>query len=106
MIRRSYSKWRWPCIRVRKLSGCFYCLKWMHVMCINFNLYFGGSVIKRKKMECKDVVIETNVGPLLTRFNANIRLTIRSKATMARILEYFVGNTIQYTVFQAAFFIK
>lgn len=36
-------------IRVRKLSGCFYCLKWMHVICINFNHYFGGSVINRQK---------------------------------------------------------
>lgn len=51
------------------------------------------------------MVIETNVGPLLTRFNANIRLTVRSKATMARILEFFFSpqhNTI--TVFKDAFF--
>lgn len=51
------------------------------------------------------MVIETNVGPLLTRFNANIRLTVRSKATMARILEFFlVENTTQYYGFKDAFF--
>lgn len=51
------------------------------------------------------MVIETNVGPLLTRFNANIRLTVRSKATMARILEFFlVDNTTQYYGFKDAFF--
>lgn len=51
------------------------------------------------------MVIETNVGPLLTRFNANIRLTVRSKATMARILEFLFSRQLNTnTVFKDAFF--